>query len=164
MVAVRIFSSSVSSDPTARRVSRVGLWWRLSLTWVALVILALGQLNDTNDYFPLGSLSQYASPRDMNGTVRSVYILADTVSGDQVRVPLNPGGVGVGRADIEAQLGRIVDDPSLLQVIANAWSQLHPDADQYTTLYVMRDTYQLVDGLRQGDRTTQELTTWEVRR
>ncbi|PSK98300.1 hypothetical protein CLV30_12086 [Haloactinopolyspora alba] len=142
----------------------MGVWWRLGATAVALTILTLGQLQDTNDYFPLGSLSQYATPRDMDGTIRSTYILADTVSGDQVRVPLNKDGVGVGRADIESQMDRILDDPSLLQGLADAWSELHPEADQYTALYVMRDTYQLEDGIQQGEATTEELTMWEVRR
>lgn len=154
----------VNSEPTVHRLTRTGLWSRLSLTAVALVILALGQLHDTNDYFPLGSLSQYASPRDMDGVVRSTYMLADTASGDRVRVPLHADGVGVGRADIESQLDRILDDPSLLQAIAEAWSELHPDADPYVKLYLMRDTHQLADGIRQGDPTTEELTTWEVRR
>ncbi|WP_026877589.1 hypothetical protein [Jiangella gansuensis] len=154
----------MSSEPTLRRLSRAGKGWRLGVTAVALVILTMGQLHDTNDYFPLGSLSQYATPRDMDGTVRSVYMLADTAGGEQVRVPLNPHGVGVGRADIESQLDRIVDDPALLQGIADAWSELHPDADPYVKLYVMRDTYQLADGRQQGAPDTEELTTWEVRR
>lgn len=154
----------MSPEPPVRRVSRVGIAWRLGLTAAALVILMLGQLRDTNDYFPLGSLSQYATARDMNGTVRSTFIVADTVSGTQVRVPLNPRGVGIGRADIEAQLNRIIDDPSLLQGIADAWAELHPDADQYVKLYLMRNTYQLVDGIQQDNPATEELTTWEVRR
>lgn len=149
-------------DRTTTRLSRPAVIWRLSATAVALGVLTLGQLHDTNDYFPLGSMSQYATPRDMNGTVRSTYMLADTVSGDQVRVPLNPEGVGVGRADIEAQLGRILDDPSLLQAIADAWAALHSEADQYIKLYLMRDTYQLEDGINQGEPITEELTTWEV--
>lgn len=147
-----------------RRVSRLGISWRLTLTALALAVLTLGQLHDTNDYFPLGSLSQYATPRDMDGTVGSTYVVADTVRGDRVRVPLNPEGVGVGRADIEAQLGRIVDDPSLLQALANAWAELHPEADQYARLTVMRDTYQLVDGRQDGEPSTEVLTTWEVQR
>ena len=142
----------------------MGVSWRLGATFVALVVLTLGQLHDTNDYFPLGSLSQYATPRDMDGTVRSTYIMADTVSGDHVRVPLHKDGVGVGRADIESQLDRIVDDPSLLQGLADAWSELRPDADQYTALYVMRETTQLEDGLQAGEPTVEELTTWVVRR
>ncbi len=152
----------MKGEPTVRRISRAAVWWRLAVTAIALTILTLGQLHDTNDYFPLGSLSQYASARDMDGVVQSTYMIADTVSGDEVRVPLNPQGVGVGRADIESQLDRIVADPSLLQGIAHAWSELHPDADQYDKLYVKRDTYQLEDGIQQGVPQTEELTSWEV--
>lgn len=141
----------------------MGVSWRLGLTGAALVILALGQLHDTNDYFPLGSLSQYATPRDMDGSVRSTYIMADTVGGEHVRVPLHKDGVGVGRADIEAQLDRVLDDPSLLQGLAEAWAELHPEADQYTALYVMRETTKLKDGLRTGEPSVEELTMWDVR-
>jgi hypothetical protein len=98
----------------------------------------------------------------MNGTVQYLYMLADTSSGERVKVPLNSRGVGIGKADIESQLHRIVDDPSLLQVIADAWAQLHPDADRYLKLYLMRDTYQLAAGRQDGAPATETLATWEV--
>lgn len=150
-----------TASPVAR-LPRKSVAWRLGLTAAALVGLALGQLHDTNDYFPLGSMSQYATARDRDGTVRSTYMLADNADGEQVRVPLNPTGVGIGRAEIEGQIGRIVDDPSLLQAIANAWAALHPLQPRYEVLYVMRDTYHLVDGAPSGERETVELTRWEV--
>ena len=146
----------------ARRLSATSKVWRLVVTAAALTALTLGQIHDTNDYFPFGSLSQYATASNPNGKVRSLYMLADTTDGDQVRVPLHSRGVGVGRAEIEYQLDRILDDPSLLQGIADAQQALHPDRPQYTKLYVMRDIYQLVDGAQQGERETEELTTWEV--
>lgn len=146
-----------------RRLGPLGVTWRLVAVAVALTLLVIGQVDDTNDLFPFGSLSQYASARDPNGTVRSHYVLADTADGDQVRVPLNPTGVGVGRAEIENQLGRILADPSLLDALADAHSGLHPEQSPYTELYLMRDTRQLADGRPTDGVLTEELATWTVR-
>ncbi len=149
------------------RLGPLSIAWRLSATAAALVLLAIGQLTDTNDLFPFGSLSQYATARDPNGTVRSAYLLADTdnssSTGEQVRVPLDPRGVGVGRAEIENQLDRILAEPSLLQAIADAHAGLHPQEPRYRVLYLMRDTSQLEDGRPTGERSTEELTRWIVR-
>src|SRR5690625_4286083 len=123
------------TPPPPRRLSAVSKTWRLVVTAAALVALALGQIHDTNDYFPFGSLSQYATGSNPDGQVNSLYMLADTTDGEQVRVPLNPRGVGVGRAEIEYQLDRILEDPSLLQSIADAQEALHTDRAQYTKIY-----------------------------
>ena len=75
---------------------------------------------------------------------------------------LGRDGLGEQLAEVEGQLGRIIDDPSLLQAIANAWAQLHPDQPQYERLYLKRDIYPLVDGKPAGDRETIELAVWDV--
>ena len=143
-------------------LSTASVAWRLVAVVVCLVVLTIAQLTDTDDFFPLSRLSQYALAPGREGVVKSTYIMADTTDGEQVRVPLNATGVGIGRAEIEGQLARIIDDPSLLQAIANAWAQLHPDQRQYQRLYLKRDVYQLVDGEPAGDRETLELAVWEV--
>lgn len=144
------------------RLSARSVAWRLVAVVACLVVLTVAQLTDTDDFFPLSRLSQYAMAPGPDGIVKSTYILADNTDGEQVRVPLNATGVGIGRAEVEGQLGRIIDDPSLLQAIANAWAQLHPDEPQYQRLYLKRDVYQLVDGKPAGDRETIELAVWEV--
>lgn len=154
----------MNSVPPARRLPTAAKAWRLAVAAACIGLLAAGQLADTDDYFPFGRLSQYASAHDLDGRVRSTYLLADTTAGEQVRVPLNATGVGVGRAEIEGQLGRIIDDPSLLQGIARAWAARHPDQPEYVTLYLKRDTYDLVGGVPTGDRETVELARWKVRR
>jgi hypothetical protein len=144
------------------RLSAISVAWRLIVVVVCLVVLTFAQLTDTDDFFPLSRLSQYALAPGRDGVVKSTYILADNTEGEQVRVPLNATGVGIGRAEVEGQLGRIIDNPSLLQAIANAWAQLHPDQPQYERLYLKRDVYPLVDGKPAGDRETIELVVWEV--
>ena len=155
---------TVGGSDEVRRLSAPARGWRLGVVAGCLSVLVAAQLIDTDDYFPLGRLSQYASAHDLDGTVRSVYIEADTTDGERVTVPLHSTGVGVGRAEIEGQLGRIMADPSLLQAIPNAWTELHPGEPQYVALYLMRDVYHLVDGRPSGRTETIELARWTVKR
>jgi hypothetical protein len=143
-------------------MGRVGIAVRLAATAAVLSVLAVGQLTDSNDLFPFGALSQYATPRDMDGTVRSTFLLVETINGDERRLPITPSDVGVSRAEVESQVSRIRSDPSLLQPLANAYEKLRPDADRFAVMHLMRETFQLVDGVRQGEPETEELARWAV--
>lgn len=145
------------------RLSRTGLVWRLGVTALALGVLVAGQVQDTDDYFPLGSLSQYGAPKDLNGTVRSVY-LEGLLPGesDPVVIGLSHASTGVARGEIEGQLGRFVDDPSLLQSIADAYARLRPERPQPEVLYLRRSVTQLQDGHAVGEPEILTLATWEV--
>ncbi len=146
-----------------RRLSARSKAWRIGLALAGIAALIHGTLRDSDDFFPFGSMAQYATAHDLNGQVRSTYMLADTESGrDRVRVPLNATGTGIGRAEVEGQLGRLVEDPSLMQTIAAAYEAIHPDRDHYTQLYLMRDTYQLRDGYTEDAPVTEELARWTV--
>lgn len=147
----------------ASRLSPRGIAWRLIIAVVGIGLLLHGTLKDSDDYFPFGSMAQYATGHDLNGQTRSTYILADTESGQtEVPVPLNATGTGIGRAEVEGQLGRFIDDPSLLQVIADAYRSIHPEQDQYTHMYLLRDIYQLRDGYVVGDPEQVLLAEWAV--
>jgi hypothetical protein len=146
-----------------RTLSRASTLWRVIAAFAGIAALIHGTLADSDDYFPFGSMAQYATAHDLDAKVRSTYVLADTESGRQrVRIPLNATGTGIGRAEVEGQLDRILADPSLLQTIADAYEAIHPDRDQYTALYLMRDTYQLRDGYQTGPPVTVELARWTV--
>lgn len=152
-----------------RTLSRTGTLVRGVATVTALAVLGVGQWRDTNDLFPFGSLSQYATARDMNGTVRSVFLQADTAGTDggagdeRVRVPLDQHVVGVGRAEIEGQLSRIVADPSLLQGLAQAYAAMHPERPPLRRLHLMRSERRLRDGVVVGSPVVEQLATWTVR-
>ena len=76
------------SRPGAATLTPAARGWRLAVVAVGLVVLGYAQFADTNDLFPFGSLSQYATARDMNGTVRSVFLEAEPAPGDgAARVP-----------------------------------------------------------------------------
>ena len=65
--------------------------WRLTAVIAALGLLVAAQLIDTDDYFPLGSLSQYGAPKDLDGTV-----LADLVGPGSQQVIARGGRGGLG--------------------------------------------------------------------
>jgi hypothetical protein len=155
-------SAPQSPGPPAPGLGRRGRWVRGIATVAVLAVLAVGQALDTNDLFPLGSLSQYATARDLNGEVRAVTLTADTADRTAVPIRLDQRTVGVGRAEIEGQLGRIVDDPSLLQSLADAYEALHPDRPPLLELRLHRSTRDLADGRVVGEPTLELLAGWNV--
>ena len=105
--------------------------WRLTVVAVVLGVLLSSQFLKSNDFFPFGSLSQYARGTDPNSSVRATKLVALAADGSPLRVPLGSRGVGIERAEIEGQLDRIIADPSLLEGVARAYSGLHPDRDRH---------------------------------
>lgn len=140
-----------------------GRRWRLAATAAALSVLVYGQIADTNDLFPLGSLSQYASPHDLNGVVRALYLEADVEGQDEpVTIRLDQWTVGLGRGEIENQLWRFREDPGLLQELADAHAALRPDRPQPTHLYLRRTVRQLENGVPVGVEEIVTVAEWAV--
>ena len=137
--------------------------WRLTVVAVVLAVLLSSQFLKSNDFFPFGSLSQYAKGTDPNGSVRATKITALTTSGAEVRVPLGARGVGIERAEIEGQLTRIIDDPSLLEGVARAYSGMHPEREPLAHITVTRMSSELRDGKPSGEESEEVLTAWTVR-
>jgi hypothetical protein len=145
----------VRLTPRARRA-------RLAAAALALAGLAYGTVWGSDDHFPFGPMVQYAFAADPNGTVPDLYIEADTTAGTRVKVRLSPDGVGIVRAEIEEQLAEIRRDPSLLQAVADAHAELHPDEPRYTHLYLRIRHTHLRDGVADHE-TVEDVTEWAVR-
>ncbi|WP_166969899.1 hypothetical protein [Brevibacterium atlanticum] len=160
------------TEPTARPkprtrvrpLSKVGIGWRLAITALAFVILTCGQFLNTNDFFPLGSLTQYATAKDLNGTVGSTCIAAQFPGEDEPRrLGFNTATVGIERGDVESQLDRVIAHPELMQSMADSYVRLHPDEPKPETMILCRTTTQLKNGISVGEPEESTLATWEVR-
>jgi hypothetical protein len=147
---------------TGVRVGRTGLVARAVVSVVLLAALVHGSIGGSDDWWPFGPMSQYAMTVTDNDRIVSTYLMAETVDGTRVRVPLSSTGCGIGRAEIEGQAGSIVADPSRLQTVAESCERLHPDAPRYVRIDLVQDTTVLDRG-RAGAPTTDVLTTWTVK-
>lgn len=154
---VRAQARSTGTGGTLAPISR---FWRVSVATAGLAILGVAQVVDTNDWFPLGSLSQYGAAKDPNGSVVSFHVEALTTTGERIPVRLTPNGVGVGRSEVESQVARIRADPSVLQGIVDAHAGLHPSQPAFVQVYLMREQRQLRDGRAVGEPTVREVVAW----
>ncbi len=134
--------------------------WRVGAVGVGLVVLLGGQLADTNDWFPLGSLSQYATPRPVDGSVVSTSLEGLTTDGRIVPVPLSPGSVGMSRAELEAHGQEIIADPSLLGVLAASHARLRPGSPALRELRLVRSEQSMRNSRLVGSPTVRVLATW----
>lgn len=135
--------------------------WRAAATLVVGVGVLMGTLVGKDSWWPLAPMSQYAFDVDSGGEIRSTYVDADTTAGTTVRVAFGMGGIGLGRAELEGQLGRVVADPSLLEAIAVTHARRLPDEPRYTELRVMQRVSQLSGG-EEVSRENRLLATWVV--
>jgi hypothetical protein len=138
--------------------------WRLAVVVLGLGGLLYGSVAGTDDLFPFGPLRQYDGPYDVNGSIVSTYLEADTSTGQRIEVPLEHASVGVGRADIEGQLDRLRAHPELLGELADAWATLRPDRPELVRLYVRQDTTRLRNGRSVGPPESRTVVSWRVPR
>lgn len=146
------------------RLGRIGRMVRIAVAVIGVALLVNGTVRATDDVWPFGPMSQYAGSVPDDAVITSIRISAQTTVGRTVDVPLDTGGAGIVRAEIEARTAQIAADPSLLQAVADGWARKHPDQPGYLKLELIRDTTQLVDGRVDGPGTAAVLATWQVRR
>lgn len=136
--------------------------WRVILVGIGLIILSVAQVISTNDWFPLGSLSQYSYARPLDGPTNAIRIRAVTEAGNDRGVPLSKGGVGIERSEIEGQVQRIVDDPSMLEGLARAWGGLYPENPAFVELRMERVSRFVQNGKPTGEESVEVLARWTV--
>lgn len=128
-----------------------------------LGLVVHGTIRGDDHEWPFGPMSQFAfEVRDDGGTVRSVYVEARTVGGGLVRVPLSAEGIGLPRSEIEEQLWRFEQDPSLLQTIAVAHARRHPQQPRYRIVFLRNQITRLEHGKAVSYRVVTP-ATWVVR-
>lgn len=135
--------------------------WRATASIVVGLAVVAGTLVGSDSWWPLAPMSQYAFGVAQDGEIASTYVEADTTDGSTVRVMFGAEGIGLGRAEVEGQLDRIVADPSLLQAVAVTHARRRPAEPAYTELRLKQRVSQLADG-REVSREHVLLATWAV--
>lgn len=126
---------------------------------VATLITA--QFARGDDWFPLGTLGQYAYPRDPDGAVINTYLTGVTTDGDEVRIGLTARSAGVTRVELEVHLDELADDPSMLAGIAEVWEGNHPGIE-LETMTVRQTVHEMAGGALAGEPEERIVLTWTV--
>ena len=142
-------------------VTALGWRWRAAASLLVGLGVLLGTLVGHDRWWPMAPMAQYAFGVEPGGEIRSTYVEGDTTAGTTERVVFGVEGIGLGRAELEGQLDRVVADPSLLQAIAVAHARRLPDEPHYTELRMKQRVSTLVDGL-EVSRDHVLLATWVV--
>lgn len=133
---------------------------RIGVTLVVAGLLLYGTLWGQDDLFPIGPFRMYATTDQLNAPVFDTrFELVDTTG---ATVELTEVNTGIRRAEIEGQLTRIEQDPSLLRVIDEAYVSLNPHAAAPVLVRVVVRWHQLKNGLETGVYTDQTVATWDV--
>ncbi len=133
---------------------------RIGVTLAIAGLLLYGTLWGQDDLFPFGPFRMYATTDKLNAPVFDTrFELVDTTG---TTVELTEVNTGIRRAEIEGQLTRIEQDPSLLRVIDEAYVSLNPHAPAPVEIQVIVRWHQLKNGLDTGVYTDQTVATWNV--
>ncbi len=155
-----------AQDDRARRLPDElrgwSLGWRVAVAVCGIVLLLNGSLRMSDDVWPFGPLSQYAfSPPD-DATIVITRVEGGLADGRRIDLPLRAPVSGIGRAEIEARIPAIEENPSLLVAVSDGWQRRHPNQPAVRELWLVQDVTTLVDG-RRGSTGTVELAHWVVR-
>ncbi len=153
--------SPVSAHAGVRRLGGGSVLWRVTVMLALAVVLLAGQLERTNEYFPFGTLEQYAQAEDPDGHVRSTCLLGER-DGRVVEIGFGRRSVGIERADVENHLTAMKADPSLLAPLAEHYDREHPGHGPLTALIVCQRVTTLRHGAPVGSPETVEIVRWEA--
>lgn len=140
--------------------------WRLGVLAAVAALLTYGTIVGQDDLWPFGPLRMYATSSGATGAVSVVAIQVKQDTGgtnatdDWQDAPLTPSQVGLNRAEVEGQIGRIESDPRLLGELAAAHDRLRPDDPAWAGLRLVRRSAQIVDRRPTGVTTDLVLLTW----
>lgn len=136
---------------TGRRV-------RTAVTLLLAVLTLAGSLVGQDDDFPFGPFRMYSTRDDPDGTVVSTRVEAVDATG-RVQV-VDERATGLKRAEVEGQVARFRDDPSLLGALSRAHDRLRPAEPEYVEVRVVERVYELRDSRPTGTESERVVATW----
>jgi hypothetical protein len=131
---------------------------RLLVTLVLVVLTLAGTFVGQDDDFPLGPFRMYSTRDAPDGTVVSTRVEAVDARGE-LRV-VDERSTGLRRAEVEGQVGRFVEDPDLLGLLAQAHARLRPGEPRFTQVRVVERVYELRDSRPTGVERERVVARW----
>jgi hypothetical protein len=151
------------SAPAVRSIGRTGLAWRVVVALVGIGLLVNGSLRMSDDVWPFGPMSQYAFSPPADDTILITRVEGRLADGRRVELPLRVSTAGISRAEVEARIPAITEDPSLLRGVVEGWSSRHPEEPAVLQVWLVQDVTELSRGRPTGE-SRRELATWTVPR
>ena len=123
---------------------------RIAATFVVLGATLAGTVWGGPEHFPFAPFSQFSGSADNTGTFSALFLEGVRPSGATIRIPF--ADLGLRRAEVEEQIGRLGRDPAaLLRHLGESYERFHP-TDPMTELRLMRRVFRLEDGRDAGHR------------
>lgn len=135
-----------------------GRGWRSAMAVLVGVLLLWGTLWGNDDDFPFGPFRMFSTRNNPDGIVRAARVEAVDTSGRQLVVP--DAATGLRRAEIEGQIPRFVQNPSLLGEVARAHDRRRPHEPSYSEVRVVERMHQLRDGGPTGEYVDRVVAVW----
>ena len=150
----------VQAEPEVVQLGATGRRARLAAAAVVLALLLAGSVWGDDSEFPFGPFRMYSTRADPDTPVVSTRVVGVTAAEEEVR--LSGGAVGLRRAEFEGQLPRLVDDPSLLGLLADSYEASHPGGPELVRVEVVQRHIELADGEPTGAYTDDVLVSYEL--
>ncbi|MCW2582416.1 MAG: uncharacterized protein JWQ53_1206 [Klenkia sp.] len=150
----------VAAPPGVQRLPTAGRRGRLAAAALVLGLLLTGTVWGEDSEFPFGPFRMYSTRAAPDAPVVSTRVVGLTAAGEEVR--LSGGEVGLRRAEFEGQLVRLVDDPSLLGLVADSYGTANPDGPDLVSVEVVQRRFELVGGARTGAYTDDVLVSFDL--
>lgn len=132
---------------------------RLAATMLVAAAVLAGTLWGNDDDFPFGPFRMFSTSRELDRPVGDTQIHAVDAAGTLISEVNELAGLR--RAEIEGQLDRIKSDPSLLGLLAQAYSSRQPDRPPLRQVSIVVVWHEVRDGHVTGVTWTQDVATWQ---
>ncbi|WP_460499012.1 hypothetical protein [Glycomyces tarimensis] len=131
------------------QISSAGRAVRITITLVVTALVVATTFWGADDYFPFAPFKMYSFSHDLDGWAKSTRVEGVNEAGE--RFLLSEASTGFRRAELEGQMSRFREDPSLLQYVAEAYESTNPDKPEIVTVEIIIRRYELEDGHQTGE-------------
>ncbi|ROO60058.1 hypothetical protein EDC02_1913 [Micromonospora sp. Llam0] len=132
---------------------------RASAAVVVFALLAAGTLWGTDDHFPFGPFSMYAGVNGPNDPAPDTRVEGVDATGRTL--VLNEHNAGVRRAEVEGLEAAYVDDPGRLELIADSYARMNPDAPPIVRVTVIVRLHEIRNSSLTGQWHDETRAVWQ---